>query len=174
LTSPSPICVGTREVGRIHVLLPTLGYSVPVGSLAALGPTLPSTSLSQLEGNNGSTFPQPADTTSPSQFGPVFTNSTPLTSSVQRGSASGLPLGWDPVTGFGMPPVLFTPLTQGQTNTSASQPMGHQQNILVSQPIAQNVSASQPTGQTNASALQPMAQQQHTMSLIQLLLPRKF
>ena len=132
---------------------------MPVGSPAALGPTLPSASLSQLEGNNGSTFPQPADTTSPSQFGPVFTNSTPLTSSVQRGSASGLPLGWDPVTGFGMPLGLFTPLTQGQTNTSASQP------------IVQNVSAFQPTDQTNMSASQPMAQQQQNASLIQPITP---
>ena len=146
-------------------------YSAPVGSTTVTPPSAP---LSQSEGGNGSTFPQPAGTTLPPQFNPVFTNSPPFTTSVQGGSASGLPLGWDPVTKFGMPSGLFTPSTLGLNNTSASQPMGHQQNISVSQPIAQNVSASQPTGQTNASALQPMAQQQHIVSLIQLLLPRKF
>ena len=116
-------------------------------------------SLGQSEGGNGSTFPQPAGTTLPPQFNHIFTNSPPFITSVQAGSASGLPLGWDPVTEFGMPSGLFTPSTLGQNNTSASQPMGHQQNISASQPIVQNVSSFQPTDQTNMSASQPMAQQ---------------
>ena len=90
---------------------------------------------------------------------------------MQGGSTSGLPLGWDPVTEFGMPSGLFTPSTLGQNNTSASQPMGHQQNISASQPILQNISAFQPTDQTNMSASQPMAQQQQNASLIQPITP---
>jgi hypothetical protein len=108
--------------------------------------------LGQSEGGNGSTFPQPAGTTLPPQFNPVFTNSPPFTTSVQGGSTSGLPLGWDPVTGFGMPPGSFTPSTLGQNNTSPSQPMGHQQNVSASQSIVQDVSSSQLTNQTNTSA----------------------
>ena len=36
-TSSTPIQVDAEEVGHIHVLLPTLEYSVPVGSLAVPG-----------------------------------------------------------------------------------------------------------------------------------------
>ena len=38
-TSSTPIRVDTREVGHIHVLLPTLEYSKPVGSPAVPGLT---------------------------------------------------------------------------------------------------------------------------------------
>ena len=38
-TNSTPIWVDTREVGHIHVLLPTLEYSVPVGSPAVPGLT---------------------------------------------------------------------------------------------------------------------------------------
>ena len=40
-TSSTPIWVDTREVGHIHVLLPTLGYSVPVSSPVAPSLTSP-------------------------------------------------------------------------------------------------------------------------------------
>ena len=79
-------------------------------------------------------------------------------------------MGWNLVTGFGMPPGSFTPSTMGQNNTSASQPMGYQQNMSASQPIAQNVSVSQPMGQFTASAPQPMVQQQYAF-LIQPATP---
>jgi len=151
-----------------------MGFA-PIG-LATITP--PSVSSG---GGIGSTLPQPANITLPPQFNPVFTNSPPFTTSVQGGSASGLLSGWDPVTGLGMPPGSFTPSTQRQTNASASQQMGYQQNVLVSQPIEQSASASQPMmqnmlafqpmGQTNASALHPMVQHQHTASLIQSITP---
>jgi hypothetical protein len=38
-TSSTPIWVDTKEVGHIHVLFPTLEYSVPVGSPAVPGLT---------------------------------------------------------------------------------------------------------------------------------------
>ena len=40
-TSSTPIRVDTKEVGHIHVLFPTLEYSLPVGSPAAPGLTSP-------------------------------------------------------------------------------------------------------------------------------------
>ena len=40
-TSSTPIRIDTKEVGHIHVLLPTLEYSVPVGSPTVLGLTSP-------------------------------------------------------------------------------------------------------------------------------------
>ena len=40
-TSSTPIRVDTKEVGHIHVLLPTLEYSAPVGSPSIPGPTSP-------------------------------------------------------------------------------------------------------------------------------------
>ena len=40
-TSSTPIRVDTKEVGHIHVLLPTLEYSEPMGSPAVPGPTSP-------------------------------------------------------------------------------------------------------------------------------------
>ena len=40
-TSSTPIRVDTKEVGHIHVLLPTQEYSEPMGSPAVPGPTSP-------------------------------------------------------------------------------------------------------------------------------------
>ena len=47
-TSSTPIWVDTREVGHIHVLLPTLGYSVPVSSPVAPSLTSPRALCSQV------------------------------------------------------------------------------------------------------------------------------
>ena len=73
----------------------------PMGSTAAM---VPSASFSRPEGRSGPTFSQLPSTTLPLQTDPVFTNSPPITTSVQGGSASGFMIGWDLVTGFGMPP----------------------------------------------------------------------
>ena len=89
------------------------------GSTAA---TDPSASGSRPEGNTGPMFSQPAGTTVPPYIDPVFTNSAPITTTVQGGSASGFPIGWDPVTGFGMPPQFFTSSGTRQVNPSASAP----------------------------------------------------
>ena len=103
---------------------------------------------------------QPIGSTVPPQFNLVFTNSTPLTTSMQGGFALEYPLGWDLATSLGMPPEIFFPSGAGQTSTSASNPIGQQtsasasqpnpqqENALASQLMAQNVSTSQPMGQT--------------------------
>ena len=119
------------------------------GSTAA---TDPSASGSRPEGSTGPMFSQLAGTTLPSQTDPVFTNSAPITTTVQGGFASGLPIGWDPATGFGMPPGFFTPSGTGQGSPSASTPMVYQQNISASQPMMQNTSATKQTGQNTTSA----------------------
>ena len=141
----------------------------PVGS-ATLTP--PSASLPQ---PNGATLPPQTDT--------VFTSSPPITTTVPGGSASGFPLGWDPVTGFGMPPEAFVPSSSGQNNTVTSQQMDQQQSVSSSQPMTQNTSASQqtgqnmitptPMGQVNASAPLPISQQQYSTSL-QPISPTEF
>ena len=114
----------------------------PIGSATTTPPVV---SQSQPKGSIGVT--QPIGSTVPPQFNPVFTSSTPLTTSMQGGFASGYPLGWDPTTGLGMPLEFFIPSTVGQTSASASQPAGQQTSALASQPIPQ---------QENASASQPM------------------
>ena len=38
------------------------------------------------------------------QFPPVYTNSTPMTTYAQGSFMTGYPAGWDPTTGLGMPP----------------------------------------------------------------------
>ena len=100
----------------------------PVGSATVTPP------LATPEGSSSSVFPQMAGTTLPFQFPPVFTNATSMIASAQGGFASGVPVGWEPITGFGMPPGSFSPSTLGQDNTSTSQPMGPQQNVSATQP----------------------------------------
>ena len=94
----------------------------PIESSAA---TDPSASGSQPEENTGPMFLELAGTTVPPHIDHVFTNSAPITTTVQGGSASGFPIRWDPVTGFGMPPQFFTSSSTEQVNPSASAPMAH-------------------------------------------------
>ena len=47
---------------------------------------------------------------------------------------SGYPTGWDPNTGFGMPPEYMIPSPTEQPSTSASQPMNQQVNASAPQP----------------------------------------
>ena len=94
----------------------------PMGSTAA---TDPSASASRPEGNTGPMVSQPASTTPPPQADPVLTTSPLITTSVQGGSSIEFPIGWDPVTRFGMPPQFFTSSSTEQVNPSASVPMAH-------------------------------------------------
>ena len=86
---------------------------------------------------------------------------------VQGGSASGFPIGWDPVTGRGMPLKFFIPTSARQFGASATQPIVHQQNPPAAQPMAQNTSFPQMVGQVNASAAPLMTPQQHLALLVQ-------
>ena len=54
------------------------------------------------DGDIGNT--QPISTTASSQFSHVHTSSTPMATHAQGNYMKGFPVGWNPATGFGMPP----------------------------------------------------------------------
>ena len=148
----------------------------PTGSATAVPPIVPQ---SQTEGGIG--VSQPIRSTVPPQFTPVFTSSTPMTTSAQGGFMAGYPVGWDPATGLGMPQEFFIPSTVGQASSSASQPTyqqvspaapqptQHQDSVSASQPMLPNASAPQPSG--NVSAFRPTPHQQSLATLIQPMTP---
>ena len=71
---------------------------------------------------------QPISIVASTQFPLVYTSSTPMATYAQGNYMSGYPTGWDPTTGFGMPPEYMIPSSTGQPSTSASQPMNQQVN----------------------------------------------
>ena len=93
----------------------------PTKSATAVPPVNTQT---QAEGSIG--VLQPIVTTVPPQFAPVFPSSTPMATHAQGGFMTGFPTGWDPTTGYGMPPEFFIPFTRGQASSSASQPTNQQ------------------------------------------------
>ena len=52
---------------------------------------------------------QPISTVASTQFSFVYTSSTPIATYAQGSFMSGYPTGWDPTTGFGMPPEYMNP-----------------------------------------------------------------
>jgi len=103
---------------------------------------------SQAEVSKSQAPPQTTTATSTATTAPVYSTTLPIPTSIHDGSASGFPIGWDLMTGYGMHPDFFiTPsktqfspsATQpmiSQPNPSATQPMGSQQDALVGQPNA--------------------------------------
>ena len=79
--------------------------------------------------NNSQASTQTTAMTSPPQADPIYSTPSPIPIAVQGGSASGFPRGWDPATGLGMPPELFTVSSAAQFNASATQPMTPQQSV---------------------------------------------
>ena len=90
----------------------------PTGSATAVPPINPQT---QAEGSIG--VSQPIGMIVSPQFAPVYTNSTPMDTHAQGGFMTGFPVGWDPTTGFGMPPEYMVSSAAGQASSSTSQPM---------------------------------------------------
>ena len=82
-----------------------------------------STQNSQAETSNSQAPPQITTAASTATTAPVYTTTPPIPTSVLGGSASGFPKGWNPATGYGMPPELFTPPPKTQFNASVTQPM---------------------------------------------------
>ena len=62
-------------------------------------------------------------TAAPTQFPPVYTSSTPVATHAQGSYMPGYPIGWDPTTGFSMPPEYMMSSSAGKPSTSVSQPM---------------------------------------------------
>jgi len=105
--------------------------------------------------------------TAPSQGDPIFSTLPPLTATMQ--GVSGFPIGWDPITRIGMLPEGYVASTSGQNNSADSQHVDPQQNMLATQPMAQdalqlqqNTTGPTPVSQVNASASPPIPQQTNT------------
>ena len=117
--------------------------------------------------------------TSTTPAAPIFSTPKAAPTVVQGGSASGFSKGWNPATGYGMPPDFFTSQSNAQFNTSVSQPMAPQPDPSATQPMSsqQDASAAQHTApntwstqmsaQFNTSAPPPMTPQQHLALLLQ-------
>ena len=99
--------------------------------------------------SNSQTPPQITTATSAVTANPIYSTLPSIATTVQDGSASVFPKGWNPATGYGMHPDFFSTPPKMQFNASASQP-------IASQP---DPSAVQPMGaQKDASATQLSAQ----------------
>jgi hypothetical protein len=127
---------------------------------------------SQAGTSNNQVLPQVTTATPTATADPIYSTTPPITTSVQDGSTSVFPKGWNSMTGYGMPPDFFSTPIKAQFNASASQPMTSQPDPSVTQPIGsqQKASAAQPNAQStwspqmvaqyNASAPPPMTPQQ--------------
>ena len=92
---------------------------------------------------------------------------------------TGFPAGWNPATGFGMPPEYMMPSSTGQPSSSASQPMNQQVNASVSQPTQSQdaapapqplftpASAPLPVSPNNVLAPWPTPRQQYLTMMLQ-------
>ena len=93
---------------------------------------------SRQETSNSQASTQATTTTSTTPAAPIYSTPMHIPTAVQGGSASGYPKGWNPATGLGMPPELFTVSSAAQFNASATQPMTPQQSVSAAQPTTQN------------------------------------
>ena len=129
--------------------------------------------------SNSQTPPQITSTASARTTDPIYSTTPPIATTVQVGSASVFPKGWDPATGYGMHPDFFSMPPKMQFNASASQPiasqpdasalqpMGAQHNALAIQPNTQGAWSPQQMTQANASAPPPMTPQQCLAIMLQ-------
>ena len=128
---------------------------------------------SQARTSNSQASPQATTTTaSVVTANPIYSTTPPIVTSVQDGSASVFPKGWNPTTGYGMHPYFFATPPKMQFNASTSQPMtpqpdpsatqpsGTQQDASAMKPNAQGTWSPQMAAQVNASAPPLMTSQQ--------------
>ena len=106
--------------------------------------------------SNSQTPPQMTSAASAGTADPIYSTTPPIATTVQGGSASVFPKGWDPAIGYGMHPDFFSTPPKMQFNASASQPMGAQQDASATQLNAQGAWSPQQMAQANASAPPPM------------------
>ena len=114
-------------VGQAYQQASQMVFS-PTGSATDTSPVDP-----QAHANENIVDAQPISTAAPTQFPPVYTSSTPVATHAQGSYMPGYPIGWDPTTGFGMPPEYMMPSSAGQPSTSVSQPMNQQVNVSTPQ-----------------------------------------
>ena len=104
---------------------------------------------SQAGTSNNQIPPQMTAAASAGTADPIYSTTLPIATTVQDGSASVFPKGWNPATGYGMHLDFFSTPPKMQFNASASQliasqpdpsvvqPMGTQQDALATQLNAQ-------------------------------------
>ena len=126
---------------------------------------------SQTGTSNSQTPPQMTTATSTGTTDPIYSTTPSIATTVQGGSASVFPKGWNPTTGYGMHPDFISTPPKMQFNASVSQPiasqsdpsavqlMGAQQDALATQLNAQGAWSPQQMAQANASAPPPMTPQ---------------
>ena len=111
-------------MGPCYIQLDQMQYvSLEVSMAAAL-----SALNSQAEASNSQAPPHTTAATSIVTTAPVYSTTPPIPTAIQDGSASGLPKGWNPMTGYGMHPDFYTTPSKTQFNASATQPMTPQPN----------------------------------------------
>ena len=164
----------------------SLGFMGPAyqqASQMVFAPTGPATATppidpqAQADGDIGTT--KPISTTASSQFSPVYTTSTPMATHAQGNYMTGFSVGWNPATGYGMPPEYMMSSAAGQQSSSASQPMNQQVNASAPQPTqpqdtapapqpsVTTTSAPSPASPSNMSAFGLTPQQQNLAMMIQ-------
>ena len=131
---------------------------------------------SQTGTSNSQAPPQTTTTALTATTDPIYST---VTTSVQDGSASMFPQGWNPATGYGIHPDFFTTPVKAQFNAltskpitsqpdqSATQPTGAQQDASATQMNAQGTWSLQMAAQANASASSPMTPQQRLAIMLQ-------
>jgi hypothetical protein len=124
---------------------------------------------SQAEASNSQAPPQITTTTATVTTAPVYTTTPPIPTVAQGEYASVFPRRWNPTTGHGMPPELFTPPPKTQFDASATQLMTSRPDPSATQPMGsqQDASAAQLLAQFNALAPPPMTPQQCLAILLQ-------
>jgi len=97
---------------------------------------------SQARTSNSQTPPQVTTAVSAVIADPIYSTTPPITTSVQDGSASVFPKGWNPTSGFGMHPDFFSTPPKMQFKTLVSQPMTSQPDPSATQPMSTQQDAS--------------------------------
>ena len=90
---------------------------------------------SQAGTSNSQTPPQMTTAASAGIVDPIYSITPPIATTVQGGSASIFPKGWDPVTGYGMHPDFFSTPPKMQFNASASRSIASQPDPSTVQPM---------------------------------------
>ena len=134
---------------------------------------------SQAGTSNNQTPPQMTTAASAGTEDPIYSTTPPIAITVQDGSTSVFPKGWNPVIGYGMHPYFFSMPPKMQFNASASQPiasqpdtstvqqMSAQQDASATQLNAQGAWNPQQMAQANASVPPPITPQQRLAILLQ-------
>ena len=90
---------------------------------------------SQARTSNSQVPPQITTAASAVTADPIYSTTSPIATTVQDGSASVFPKGWNPATGYGMHPDIFSTPPKMQFNASASQPIASQPDPSAVQPM---------------------------------------